>query len=605
MFQVLLALRLWVSGFAPSGFGHNALRSPVKHAISDLAQQPPCCARGVAYGLLIAAGLAGLRFAGSGWLTGFLLARIRLSLRMLEQPMTVPRKQAIVKRSLQLSGSCLTALLLSGCMVGPDFEKPVVDVNAAWQERSRERFAEAVDLVRNEQINPVTWWQSFGDPTLIALLEMAGAQNLDLQSAAVRVYQARAQLGISDAGLLPSASAVAQGTSSDNTTFYDLGVQASWELDFWGKFRRGIESSLAGYNATIAAYYAADVSLSSTVASTYINLRNIEELIRVSRQNLALQGESLRIAEARYQAGSTSLLALSQARARYQQTLAQLPGLTAQQQQLQNALSILVGKPPGFFQAQFGQEQKRSQLTPPKALNVGIPRDLLRRRPDVLAAEYQAASQSALIGVQEAQLYPSFSLNGMFSYLNASVSYQGGSTFKFDGSNLSGGAVFNFPLFYRGALVDQVRVQDASFQQSVLNYQNVVLQAQAEVENALTQIATSLSATQDWARALAASREAAKLAVDLYESGQSDYNTVIVAQQTLLSVQSDYVQSKTNTLLGYVQAFKALGGGWSDDMRVPPLPNEMIAQMAQRTDWGQALTHPDTPRLVQTLGMKP
>src|SRR5690554_4415893 len=120
MFQVLLALRLWVSGFAPSGFDHSALRSPVKPAISDLAQQPPCCARRVAYGLLIAAGLAGLRFAGSGWLTGFLLTRIRLSLRMLEQPMTVPRKQAIVKRSLQLSGSCLTALLLAGCMVGPD-----------------------------------------------------------------------------------------------------------------------------------------------------------------------------------------------------------------------------------------------------------------------------------------------------------------------------------------------------------------------------------------------------------------------------------------------------------------------------------------------------
>ncbi|AWB32899.1 efflux transporter outer membrane subunit [Orrella marina] len=519
--------------------------------------------------------------------------------------MTVPRTPEIVKRSLQLTASSLAALLLAGCMVGPDFEKPVADVNPAWEERSRERFAEAVEMIRSEQINPVTWWQSFGDPTLIRLLELATSQNLDLQSAAVRVYQARAQLGISDAGLLPTVGAAGQGTSSDSATLYQLGVQANWELDFWGKFRRGIESSLAGYNATIASYYAADVSLASTVASTYINLRNTEELIRVARQNLALQGESLRIADARYQAGSTSLLALSQARARYQQTLAQLPRLNGQKEQLQNALSVLLGKPPGYFQGLFDKEQKREQMTTPKALNVGIPRDLLRRRPDVLVAEYQAASQSALIGVQQAQLYPSFSLNGMFSYLNASVSYQGGSTFKFDGSNLSGGAAFYFPLFYRGALVDQVRVQDASFQQAVLNYQNVVLQAQAEVENALVQIATSLSSTEDLARALAASREAARLAVDLYESGQSDYNTVIVAQQTLLSVQSDYVQSKTDTLLGYVQAFKALGGGWADDMRVPALPNEMIAQMSQRTDWGEALSQPDTPHLVQTPGLKP
>lgn len=519
--------------------------------------------------------------------------------------MTVPRTPAIVKRSFQLTGSCLTVLLLAGCMVGPDFEKPVADVNPAWQERSKERFAEAVELVRNEQINPVEWWQSFGDPTLIRLLELATSQNLDLQSAAVRVYQARAQLGISDAGLLPSVGATGESISSDSTSVYQLGVQANWELDFWGKFRRGIESSLAGYNATIAAYYAADVSLASTVASTYINLRNVDELIRVARQNLALQGESLRIADARYQAGSTSLLALSQARARYQQTLAQLPRLTGQKEQLQNALSVLLGQPPGYFQEMFAKEQKRPQMTAPKSLNVGIPHDLLRRRPDVLVAEYQAASQSALIGVQEAALYPSFSLNGMFSYLSTSVSYQGGSTFKFDRSNFGGGAAFNFPIFYRGALVDQVRVQDAAFQQAVLNYQNVVLQAQAEVENALVQIATSLSTTEDLSRALAASRESARLAVDLYESGQSDYNTVIVAQQTLLSVQSDYVQSKTDTLLGYVQAFKALGGGWTEDMQVPRLPNEMIAQMTQRTDWGEALAHPDTPRLVQTLGLKP
>lgn len=508
-------------------------------------------------------------------------------------------------RTMQFSAGLLASLLLAGCMVGPDFEQPQTSVSQAWQQRNKGQFAEAVEMVRSEQINPVTWWQSFGDPTLTALLGMAASQNLDLQSAAVRIYQARAQLGISDATLLPTISAMGQSSSSNSSTIQQLAIQGNWELDFWGKYRRGIESSFAGYNAAIAAYYAADVSLASTVASTYINLRNVQELMQVARTNLALQGESLRIADARYKAGSTSLLALSQARSRYQQTLAELPQLQGRLERLQNAISVLLGQPPGFFQATFGEGKTKSALKPPESLNVGIPRDLLRRRPDVLQAEYQAGAQSALIGVQEAALYPSFSLTGMFGYLSASVTYQNNNNFKFDGSNLSGGGAFYFPLFYRGALVDQVRVQDAVFQQAVLNYQNVVLRAQAEVEDALSTIATSRSRTIDLGRALASSRQAAKLAVDLYEAGQSDYNTVIVAQQVLLQVQSGYVQSQTDTLLGYVQAFKALGGGWSADMSVPALPNEMIAQMQQRTDWGNALTQPAVPRLVQTLGMKP
>jgi len=489
-------------------------------------------------------------------------------------------------------------------MVGPDFVTPSTKLEDGWQERNKTQFAEAVSLVRQEQINPVTWWQAFDDPALTKLLQMAAQQNLDLQTAALRIYQARSQLGISDAGLLPSVTAAGQATSSDSATLRQIGVPVTWELDFWGKIRRGIESSLASYNAAVASYYAADVSLAANVASTYINLRNIEALIDVAKQNLALQGESLRIAQARYQAGSTSLLALSQAQTRYQQTMAELPKLVGQQQKLQNALSILLGQPPGFYEQQFGNAAANKQfMKEPKTLQVGIPKDLLRRRPDVLAAEYQAASQSALIGVKKAQLYPSFSLDGMFSYLNASVSYEGGNTFKFEGSNTSGGAGFTLPIFYRGAIVDQVRVQDAAFQQAVLNYQNTVLQAQAEVEDALSTIATSRSRTESLRKALSSARQAAKLAVDLYESGQSDYSNVIVAQQALLSVQSDYTQSRTDTLLGYVQAFKALGGGWDGSMKVPKLPNELIAEMEERTDWGQALKQPETPRLVQVLGV--
>lgn len=501
-----------------------------------------------------------------------------------------------------------SSVLVSGCaVVGPDFQPPEGTVNQQWRVEKPGEFAEAVNAVRDAQINPVQWWQSFNDPTLNRLLDLAASQNLSLQSAALRVYQARAQLGISDASLLPSVVGSGQAVEGNSSSTRNALIQANWELDLWGKFRRGIESSFASYQAAIAAYYAADVSLAATVADTYVNIRNAEALIRVAKSNLKLQSDSLRIAQARYNAGETSLLALSQARSRYQQTKASIPGLNAQLRRYQNALSTLLGQVPGFYEAQFGST--RNQLQPPPALNVGIPRDLLRRRPDVALAEYQAASQSALIGVREAQLYPSFSLSGMFGYLSATVSYQGDNSFKWSGSSSSASAGFNFPIFWRGALVDQVRVQDAQFQQAVLNYQNTVLEAQAEVDNALMQIATSRSTKKDLDRAVRASAEAAKLALDQYEAGETDYNNVIVAQQVLLNVELDQVRAQTETLLGYVAAFKALGGGWSGDLAVPSLPAEMISAMKNRTDWGTALTPaaiPDAtmPRLVQTLESK-
>jgi NodT family efflux transporter outer membrane factor (OMF) lipoprotein len=505
----------------------------------------------------------------------------------------------------RLVGVSVLTLMLSGCMVGPDYKRPELSVSAQWKAQTGGEFSEAVELVRDQQINPVQWWDQFDDPTLSALLVYAGQQNLSLQSAALRIYQARAQLGISDATLLPTIVGSGSSTVGNNSTNRDALLQANWELDFWGKYRRGVESSFSSFQSAISSYYSADVSLAATVAGAYINIRNVEELIRVAQVNLSLQGESLRIADARYKAGSTSLLALSQAQTRYQQTKAEIPGLLEQLNRQRNAMSVLLGKPPGFYESQFSQA--KNMLKAPEAIKVGIPMDLLRRRPDVAAAEYQAASQSALIGVREADLYPSFSLSGFFGYLSASVTYQNGQTFSFEGSSSSGGASFNLPIFYRGAIVDQIRVQDAVFQQAVLNYQNTVLSAQAEVEDALMRIATASSAAKDFGLALRSAKQSATLALDLYEAGQSDYNTVIVAQQILLQVQTDFVRSRSDTLLGYVDVFKALGGGWTGDLKVPALPNQLIAQMKERSNWGDALdaTSPEvnSPRLVQTLGL--
>jgi NodT family efflux transporter outer membrane factor (OMF) lipoprotein len=335
------------------------------------------------------------------------------------------------------------------------------------------------------------------------------------------------------------------------------------------------------------------------VANTYISIRNYEALQQVATTNLALQAESLRIAQSRYKNGATSLLDLSQAQSQYEQTKADIPAIIASLRKAQYAMSLLLGELPSYYALNFGQT--KGTIKPPRSLEVGIPKDLLRRRPDVLQAEYAAAAQSALIGVNVAALYPSFSLSGYFGFQNATFNNSTQtSLFSWDNRNTSISGSFMFPLFYRGAIVDQIRVQDAVFQQSVLTYQNQVLLAQKEVEDALISISTTRSSAEDLKKSVTAARQAASLALDRYKAGQNDYNTVIIAQQQLLAVQNSLVQTTTNNLLGYVAAFKALGGGWSGAMNMPQLPDQLVQTMRSRTDWGAVLNDPSDLRLVKS-----
>jgi NodT family efflux transporter outer membrane factor (OMF) lipoprotein len=515
-------------------------------------------------------------------------------------------------KNLQLSVTLLASTgLLAGCfMVGPDFSRPAVKAVDGYQTTKQTEFTESLGENSNKILDPVEWWKSFNDPTLNALLKEAASQNLTLQQTAVRIYQLQAQLGVSDAAILPTVALSGSTESSRNSNlqeitnspsnlrFNNVVVQLNWELDFWGKARRGIESSLNSYMSGVAAFYSADVSLTADVANTYINIRNNEELIAVAKANLALQKESLRIAGARFKYGATSMLDLSQAQAQYEQTKAQIPALIANLKKTQNAMSILLGQPPDYFEKKYGNT--KGSLKPPNELGVGMPRDLLRRRPDILQAEFFAASQSALIGVNRAALFPSFTLGGSFGYATSNFGGASpGNLFSWSNNTSGVSAGLYLPLFYRGALVDQVRVQDAVFQQSILAYQNLVLNAQKEVEDSLVAISTSKSAVVDYSRAVIAAKSAADMALGRYIAGQNDYNTVIVAQQSLLSIQNSLVQTKSNELIGYVGAFKSLGGGWSAEMTPPKLPEVMVAEMTDRTDWGKVLTKTGEPFNVQ------
>jgi NodT family efflux transporter outer membrane factor (OMF) lipoprotein len=505
-----------------------------------------------------------------------------------------------------------SALLLSGClMVGPDYSRPPVKTIEKYQPTTQTEFTESLGENSNKIIDPVEWWESFNDPTLNALLKQAALQNLSLQQKALKIYELQAQLGISNAALLPSVSLNAAFTNNQNSSIQeainDSGnlitrnvlLQMSWELDFWGKARRGIQSSLNSYLSGVAAFYSSDVSLTADVANTYINIRNNEALIAVAKTNLELQKESLRIANSRFKYGATSMLDLSQAQAQYEQTKARIPDLIASLKKTQNAMSILLGQPPDYYEKNYGNT--KGSLKPPTELGVGMPIDLLRRRPDVLQAELTAVAQSNLIGVRKAELYPTFTLGGTFGYANSNYGNLTSPNLFSWGNNSSGvSAGLYLPLFYRGAIVDQIRVQDAIFQQSLLAYQNQVLSAQKEVEDSLITISTTKSSAEDYTRGVIAAKSAADLALERYKSGQSDYTTVITAQQSLLSLENSLVQTKSNELIGYVGAFKALGGGWTAQMTPPKLPETMVTEMNNRTDWGSVLNKTGDPFTVKT-----
>lgn len=502
-------------------------------------------------------------------------------------------------------------MMLNACMtVGPDFSEPTVKTNSQFKSSTSTDVTVAINESSHQHIDPVQWWESFGDSTLNQLLQKVKAQNLSLQQSALRVYQYQSYLGISDSQLLPTVALSGSSTTSRNSTLQQItnnsnnlvlnsvSLQLNWELDFWGKYRRSIESAYSNYLSSVAAFYSADVSISADVANIYINIRNYESMIDVAKTNLELQAESLRIASARFKYGATSMLDLSQAQAQYDQTKAEIPGLYASLKKTQYAMSLLLGEVPDYYEKNYGAT-KNSLKIPPQ-LGVGIPKDLLRRRPDIIQAEFTTASQSALIGVNKAALYPSLSLGGTFGFSNSNYgSTSSDNLFSWgnNSSSISGGLLF--PIFNRGAIVDQIRVQDTIFQQSLLAYQSQVLTAQKEVEDALISISTSKSSSADLKSAVNAASNAAKLSLDRYKAGQSDYTTVISAQQSLLKVQNSDIQNASNQLLGYVAAFKALGGGWTAEMKAPALPPEMIKEMQDRTNWGKVLTNQQDPSNVQ------
>lgn len=489
-------------------------------------------------------------------------------------------------------------LLAAGCAkVGPDFVKPEAAVMPEWLE------AGSYKQVSTKAEDYRDWWRSFNDPVLDQLIQTAYRQNLPLRIAGVRVLGARAQLGVAVGELYPqsqkAAGSVIKNRLSQTSplsgpgapvSFWSsqIGLTASWEIDFWGKFRRAIESADASLLAAVADYDNTLVSLTGDVANSYIQLRTLEKRLAIARQNVEIQKKSLQIATARWQGGATSKRDVEQAQTVLDSTEANIPTLEAQWRQTQNALSVLMGMPPSDLKEILGA--KSEIPAPPPVVAVGIPADLLRRRPDIQSAEWRAAAQCAQIGVAKADLYPAFSLSGTFG-LQASDVPPFVLANMFDWRSRTGtiGPSFQWNLFNYGQITNQVRFQDARFQELLIAYQNTVLKAQQEVENALIGFLKAQQRAQKLVGATAAAQRSMDLAILQYREGITDFTTVLTAEQNLLTQQDNLASTLGDIAGNLVGVYRALGGGWQIRDGQDFVPDEVKEAMAKRTNWGKLL----------------
>lgn len=496
------------------------------------------------------------------------------------------------------------AAFLSGCaMVGPDYVKPAAEISGEWIQHQDPK-------IKSEQADFSNWWTVFKDPVLDALIKKAFQENLDLRIAGIRILEARAQLGIAIGEQYPQVQAGRGGlvynqgsenaanTLSADLSYTDLsiGFDAAWELDVWGKFRRAVESGVRTLEATIAGYDDILVSLTAEVARTYILIRTTEVRLAIAWENVRIQQRSLEIAEARFQGGAVTELDVAQARSLLRSTQAAIPRFESELRRLKNTLAVLLGVLPAEVEQALGAPGTIPAAPPEVA--VGIPAELLRRRPDLRLAERQLAAQSARIGVTKADLYPHFSLFGSIGLraANSSNTQAGGVSGSSLGDLLSsnsfefvGGPAFYWDIFNYGRITNRIRVEDARFQQLTVNYENTVLKAAREAEDAMAAFLRSQEEAEYLLDCVTASKRSVDLSMLQYREGLTDYQRVLDTLRFLSQQQDQYVAISGSVGINLVALYKALGGGWQIRIGKDFVPEKTREEMRKRTDWGNLL----------------
>ncbi len=476
----------------------------------------------------------------------------------------------------QLGGTSLSTWFHQGLKVGPDYRRPAAEVAQRWIDADDPQ-------VVSESADHSQWWTVLDDPTLEMLIQMAYQQNLPLRVAALRVMESRAELGIARGNFFAQQqqffgqyqrSQISRNTTSSRrfqdlppdlggisiprtANLWDVGFDAAWELDIWGRFRRNIEAANANLDATIEDYDNVLVTLIGDVAATYVEYRTFEQRLDYARQNIEIQKGSLELAEVRFENGATTELDVQQARSTLANTEAALPALDARRRQAANRLCILLGMPPRDLEDLLGRQKTIPDA--PADVVIGIPADLLRRRPDVRKAEREVAAQSARIGVAEADLYPAFNIVGSLSVQSAELA----DLFRTDSvAGFLTGPGIRWKILNYGRIRNNIRVQDALFQQAVVNYENAVLLANQEVEDALIEFLRARQRFTALQRAVTATERSVELALTQYRDGAVDFNRVFSLQESLVIQQDSLANTKGDIVVSLIRIYKGLGGGW-------------------------------------------
>jgi len=501
-----------------------------------------------------------------------------------------------VPRRLTRSLLCCGLLALNACtMLGPDYREPEVAWLSSWQP---DLYGEVTARQQQTDDDLRFWWQVFNDPALNRLIEVARQDNLSLRIAGLRILESRAQLGIAGSNLYPQLQQLNGAAdrvysrqrggnlpnSNDSFTSYQAGFNLAWELDFWGRFRRGIESADAAFFGSIANQQDVQVLLNAQVTDLYFSYRTTQLRIVIARDNAAIQKRSYEIAERIYKSGQDSELDLQQARTQYLATLSTIPQLEITLTNLRNALCTLLGRPPrdlaeldgpvntlpGMDVARFGE----------------IPARLLLRRPDVRVAAWQVATQSAQIGIAEADVYPAISLFGGIGWAGNSLS---GTP---DTTTLSLGPHLTWNIFDHGRVDNNVRVQDARLQQLIESYQDSVLQAAREIDDAAISIVKTREQETVLAESVEASERALALASTRYQEGYADFQRVLDAQRAVFSQAERRLINQGNHVAAVINLYKALGGGWAPTPIDQVIPQQVRDTMQERSDWGDVISTP-------------
>lgn len=473
--------------------------------------------------------------------------------------------------------SSVAAVVLAGCTVGPDFHRPATTMPSGWAPplpgpatQPSETSAQPADLTR--------WWTQFNDDKLTSLVDRALKSNLTLQQAEARIRQARAQRGVDASAFWPDVSANAQyrrtrtptpkaksfGTEGGTQTdLYQTGFDATWELDVFGGTRRSVESADANIVAAVEDRRDTMVTLISEVAKNYLDLRGQQQRVDIAQRNLESQLGSVNVTRRKLEAGFVTGLDVANAEAQVASTRSLIPPLEAQIRQDIYAIALLLGVEPASLVQELTVTSPLP-TTPPK-VPVGLPSELLRRRPDIRRAEAQLHSATAQIGVATADLFPKFSLNGTLGIGGSELS----SLSTLNNHNWSYGPSVTWDIFNAGRVQSSIKVQEALRDQSTLTYRQTVLTALSDVETALVAYTKEQEHRELLSQAVDSNRKAVDLSQLQYTGGETDFLNVLNAQRSLLAAEQALSSSTQDVATDLVSLYKALGGGWENPAPAP------------------------------------